>query len=190
MARKFLSFLSVLMMFNATYAFAGVVGTGSVGVAIPSLQIGDIEEGGDAGYMVGGSVGFRFSKWIQWDVLETYYMSADQHDQYESYMYTGSNWTVGSGFRFGQFSQDSRFHPYASIGLAGSRTNIESGYSYTWQWGFEWNAGVGFLYDFGEETALGIRYRYRSTRISSLLGYPVNLNVNIHTVGIEFAWGR
>lgn len=179
----------ILIIFSSTYAFSGVVGTGSVGVALPSLESGNSEEGGDAGYMVGGSIGWRFSGWVQWDILETYYMSADQHDSYEGYMYTGSNWTIGSGLRFGRFTADSRFHPYVSGGVAGSRTTIESGSVYIWQWGFEWNAGVGFLYDVGESTGLGIRYRYRSTDIPSILGYPVDLNVNIHTVAVEFVWG-
>jgi hypothetical protein len=172
-----------------TAALAGLVGSASVGVVMPNLEAGGVEEAGDSGYIFGGSLGWRFGNVVQWDTIEAFYMSANQSDNLGQY--TANNYSIGSGLRIGSFGKESRFHPYASFGVAGSRTDFEAGgFTLAAEWGFEWNAGVGLLFDLTDQTAAGVRYRYRSTSIPSFLGLPgLDVNVNLHTIAVEFAFG-
>ena len=66
-------------------ALAGLVASGSVGVVMPNLEAGGIEEAGDSGYIFGGSLGWRFGGIVQWDTVESFYMSANQNDNLGQY---------------------------------------------------------------------------------------------------------
>ena len=180
----------LLVVLIVPRAFGGFVATVNVGAAIPSLEVGDVEETGDSGFDIGGSIGFRLSDVVQWDAVELHYMSADQNDSFGSY--EASNLVLGTGFRVGMFSHSSRLHPYVSFGVGGSQVTIEGSGLYARQWGFEWNVGAGLLLNVTEQTALGFRYRYRRTSTDDLLGLSIldNVNVNIQTMGIEFAFGK
>ncbi len=180
----------ILVVSSSSNALAGLVGSVSVGAALPSVELLGVESGGDAGYMLGGSIGWRFGNLIQWDWVETYYMSGEQTDVSGSY--TANNFSFGTGVRIGIFGDDSRFHPYASFGIAASETSTGELFNrYNWQWGFEWNAGVGFLVNITDRFAVGGRYRYRSTSISSDNAFSTNpLDINIHTIGGEIVWGH
>jgi len=182
--------LAAAMISLPTVASAGMVTSVGIGVAMPSLEVNNFEEAGDSGFDIGGSIGFRFSDMVQWDTLEFHYLSADQNDGFGAY--EANNLAVGTGFRVGSFGGESRLHPYASFGIGGSRTTIEGAGVYAWQWGFEWNAGVGLLYDISDQMALGVRYRYRSTSIDYIFGVVLldDVSVNIHTIGLEFAFGN
>ena len=173
-----------------TAAVAGLVATASAGAVIPNLSAGSVEEAGDAGYVFGASLGWRFGDYVQWDTVEASYMSANQNDDLGQY--TTDNYSIGSGFRIGSFGDGSRFHPFVSFGVAGSRTDLNvSGLTAVAEWGFEWNAGAGLIFDLTDQMALGARYRYRSTSIPSILGVPVNdIDVNLHTVAVEFVFGN
>ena len=173
----------------APNAFAGFVSAASFGVVMPSLEAGNLEEAGDAGYVLGASLGWRFGDIFQWDVVDLYYMSADQDDGLG--IYTASNYSAGTGIRLGSFG-DSRLQPYVSFGIAASRTDLEvSGLTSSADWGFEWNAGAGLLFSLSDSLALGVRYRYRSSSIPSVLGIPLNdVNVNLHTIAAEVSFGN
>ena len=170
-------------------ALAGLVASGSVGVVMPNLEAGGIEEAGDSGYIFGGSIGWRFGGIVQWDTVESFYMSANQNDNLGQY--TTNNYSIGSGLRIGSFGGESRFHPFLSFGVAGSRTDLEiSGLTAVAEWGFEWNAGAGLLFAISDQMAVGARYRYRSSSIPSFLGLPgADVNVNLHTIAVEFVFG-
>jgi hypothetical protein len=172
-----------------TGALAGLVASGSAGVVMPNLEAGSIEEAGDAGYVFGGSLGWRFGGIVQWDTVEAFYMSANQNDTLGQY--TTNNYSIGSGLRIGSFGGESRFHPFLSFGVAGSRTDLEvAGLTEVAEWGFEWNAGAGLLFDITDSMAVGARYRYRSSAIPSFLGLPgADVNVNLHTIAVEFVFG-
>ncbi len=172
-----------------TAALAGLVGTASAGVVMPNLEASSVEEAGDSGYAFGGSIGWRFGGIVQWDTVEAAYMSANQNDNLGQY--TANNYSIGSGLRIGGFGGESRLHPYASFGVAASRTDLDvGGLTAVAEWGFEWNAGVGLLFDLTDEMAVGARYRYRSTSIPSFLSLPGrDVNVNLHTIAVEFVFG-
>ena len=182
------------LILASSVSHAGVVGSLSIGTAIPNVEELGVDYAGDAGYMVGGSVGWRFGDLFQWDWVETYYMAGDQTQDtgFGQVSYTASNISLGTGIRIGSFSDESKFHPYVSFGIAGSRTSIGDLFNpSTWQWGFEWNTGLGFLYKATPTTALGIRYRYRATSISGANALsPNSLDIGIHTIGAEIMWGR
>ncbi len=185
-----LSALTVALSFSLpSITLAGLVGTASVGVVMPNLEAGGVEEAGDSGYIFGGSIGWRFGGIVQWDTVETAYMSANQNDILGQY--TTNNYSIGSGLRIGSFGGESRFHPYASFGVAGSRTDLEvGGFTAVAEWGFEWNAGAGLLFDLTDQMAVGARYRYRSSSIPSFLSLPGgDVNVNLHTIAVEFLFG-
>ena len=180
----------ILVVSSSSNALAGLVGSVSVGAALPSVEELGAESGGDAGYMLGGSIGWRFGNLIQWDWVETYYMSGEQTGV--SGPFTANNVSLGTGVRIGSFGDDFRFHPYASFGIAASETSTGNLFSRdNWQWGFEWNAGIGFLYNVSDRFAIGARYRYRSTSISRNNALSLNpLDINIHTIGAEIMWGH
>ena len=171
-----------------TAAVAGLVATASAGAVIPNLSAGSVEEAGDAGYVFGASLGWRFGDYVQWDTVEASYMSANQNDDLGQY--TTDNYSIGSGFRIGSFGDGSRFHPFVSFGVAGSRTDLNvSGLTAVAEWGFEWNAGAGLIFDLTDQMAVGARYRYRSTSIPSFLSLPSG-DVNLHTVAVEIVFGN
>lgn len=185
--RKLVNALVLLLFVSvSSNALAGLVGSLSVGTAIPNIEQLGVEYDGDAGYMIGGSIGWRFGNFVQWDWVETYYMSS------ENAGYTTNNVAIGTGVRIGSFGEDSRFHPYVSFGIGASETSEGDLFNIgARQWGFEWNAGLGVLYNFSDRTALGLRYRYRSTSISSNNAFSfLPLDVNIHTIGAEIVWGH
>ncbi len=172
-----------------TAAVAGLVATASAGAVMPNLSAGSFEGTGDAGYVFGASLGWRFGDYVQWDTVEASYMSANQKDALLG-QYKTDNHSIGSGFRIGSFGDGSRFHPFVSFGVAGSRTDLD-GIAQLAEWNFEWNAGAGLIFDLTDQIAVGARYRYRSTSIPSILGVPVNdVNVNLHTVAVEFVFGN
>ena len=173
-----------------TAAVAGLVATASAGAVMPNLSAGSFEGTGDAGYVFGASLGWRFGDYVQWDTVEASYMSANQNDDLGQY--TADNYSIGSGFRIGSFGDGSRFHPFVSFGVAGSRTDLNvSGLTAVAEWGFEWNAGAGLIFDLTDQMAVGARYRYRSTSIPSFLGLPSgDVNVNLHTVAVEIVFGN
>ena len=172
-----------------TAAVAGLVATASAGAVIPNLSAGSVEEAGDAGYVFGASLGWRFGDYVQWDTVEASYMSANQNDALLG-QYKTDNHSIGSGFRIGSFGDGSRFHPFVSFGVAGSRTDLNvSGFPAVAEWGFEWNAGAGLIFDLTDQIAVGARYRYRSTSIPSFLSLPSG-DVNLHTVAVEFVFGN
>ena len=53
--------LILLVVLIAPRAFGGFVATVNVGAAMPSLEVGNLSEGGDAGFILGGSLGWRIS---------------------------------------------------------------------------------------------------------------------------------
>ena len=169
-----------------TAAVAGLVATASAGAVMPNLSAGSFEGTGDAGYVFGASLGWRFGDYVQWDTVEASYMSANQNDDLGQY--TADNYSIGSGFRIGSFGDGSRFHPFVSFGVAGSRTHLD-GIALLTEWNFEWNAGAGLIFDLTDQMAVGARYRYRSTSIPSFLSLPSG-DVNLHTVAVEFVFGN
>jgi len=182
--------LILLVVLIAPRAFGGFVATVNVGAAMPSLEVGNLSEGGDAGFILGGSLGLRTRDLIQWDVVEGFFATADQSDALGSY--TARNWGIGTGVRFGIFGGDSWIRPYASLGIGAGGTRIEAGgLSEEPETGFQWNVGVGFLLRPTEAGALGVRYRYHSSSVPSVLGIPLtDVNVNLHTITAEFLFGN
>ena len=58
------------------------------------------------------------------------------------------------------------------------------------QWALEWSAGAGVEFQIDYFTAVGVRYRYRSTRLDTYL--PVSAGetrMNLHTIAIELVLG-
>ena len=160
------------------------------GVTLTSAEVVGVEADGDTGYNVGGSFGLQFGDYVRWDIFDLAYMSADQTDV--SGAWDSSALSLGAGLRFGAFSPEMKFHPYASAGVAGNRVEIGQGSSVRWQWGFEWNVGVGAEYMLSESVMLGLRYRYRRTDINLLYYIPaygfytsVNYKVNLQTISLE-----
>ena len=184
------SLACALMVFSSSAALAGLVATASIGAAIPSLEQFDTTLDGDSGYSIGGSLGMRFGDMIQWDTAELSYQSADQNDIFLG-QYTSSALTIGTGIRLGMFGDDSKFHPYVSFGLGGSRDNFESGgLDVITEWGFEWNAGGGILFDVTDSVSVGARYRYRSNSFDEAFGVPISeVTIGVHNISFEIAFG-
>jgi len=176
------SLACALMVFSSSAALAGLVATASIGTAIPSVEQGGVQFDGDAGFNLGASLGIRIGDMIQWDAIEVNYMSSDQVDNLFG-NYTAKDTTIGTGVRVGLFGGNSRFHPYASIGIGGTRIDVVD------QWGFEWNVGGGILFDLTDSLAVGVRYRYRGAKIDSSGISGSDLDVNTQTVAFEVVFG-
>ena len=171
-------------------AGAGPVVTGHVGIGLPRAQAGALEESGDLGTALGASVGWRFDEFVQWDAVEFGYVSAPQQDAFGS---TPANQlALGTAVRLGIFRDSARLHPYASFGFGGSRTSWEIiGFPDVDEWGFEWSAGGGFLYNFTPTMAAGLRYRYRGATLDSLPGAPQQeVDVRVHAIEVELSFGH
>ena len=190
--RAFMSsvFLVALMSFSPSTALADWIATASIGAAIPSLEQFDTTIDGDSGYSIGGSLGMRFGDMIQCDTAELSYQSADQNDIFLG-QYTSSALTIGTGIRLGMFGDGSKFHPYVSFGLGGSRDNFEAGgVDVITEWGFEWNAGGGVLFDVTDSVSVGARYRYRSNSFDEAFGVPISeVTIGVHNISFEIAFG-
>lgn len=172
-------------------AAAGLVASLSAGAAMPNIESSVSQaERNSTGFLVGGGIGMRFGDFFQWDVAETYLMGNE-----DDFGTNAFNYSIGTGVRLGTFGGDSKFHPYASFGIGAGRFSVGNFISPSaWQWGFEWNTGVGVLYELSDEAALGFRYRYWSSSTSgwwdaNSLSYH-DLDVNIHTIGVEVLFGR
>ena len=194
-SRLLLSLLLLLLLPLAVVLAAGAAGAGPivaghVGVGLPRAQAGALEESGDLGVALGASLGWRFDEFVQWDAVEFGYLSAPQQDAFGSY--TASQLAVGTGLRLGVFRDSARLHPYMSFGFGGSRTSWEIiGFPDVAQWGFEWSAGAGFLFDLTPTMAAGLRYRYRGATLDSLPGAPQqDVDVRVHAIEVELSFGQ
>ena len=167
---------------------ASLVGTASGGVALPRLQAGDEEAKGETGYDFGLSLGWQLNDWIRWDAFEFHYISVSHANVFGNF--TTDDLSLGSGARIGIFKRSWRVHPYVSAGVGGSRISYEQGPAIRYEWGLEWNAGGGIEFQVDYFTAVGVRYRYRSAKLDSLGDIPgPEIRLNIHTLGLEFAFG-
>ena len=183
-------FFSLALLLTSSRAFAELTGSLGIGAAIPSIEQGGVELDGSAGYSLSASFGSRLSDFIQWDAVELAYSSADQNTAGIG-TYTASSFAIGTGIRIGNFDHDVKFHPYGSFGVGGARVDFEqAGSSFFAEWGFEWSVGAGALYDVSDGKAIGARYRYRSSSYDEILGVAIpEINVNIHTITFEIAFG-
>lgn len=174
---------------TAPAATAEFVGGFELGLAVPSIEASGFEGNGNTGVDVGGFAGYRYSDILQWDVVELHYMSAAQDDAFGPY--TTSNLALGTGVRLGLFGENSIVHPYFSMGVGGSRVNIEAaGVDFKVEWGFEWNVGIGVLVDASANTSMGVRYRYRTSSISdNPFVVADDIDINLHTIDFELVFG-
>ena len=181
------SLLFVLLAFPSS-ALASLVGTAFGGVALPYIQADDIEADGDTGYDFGVSLGWQLNDWVRWDAFEFHYISVNNSNVLGNF--TTDNLALGSSARVGIFKRDWRLHPYISAGVGGSRVSHEQGPVIVYEWGLEWNAGGGVEFQLDHFTAVGVRYRYRSAKLDTLGSVPGSkIELNMHTIGAEFAFG-
>ena len=187
--RKFLGtgLLFVLLAFPSS-TLASLVGTAFGGVALPNIQADEIEADGDTGYDFGVSLGWQLNDWVRWDAFEFHYISVNNANVLGKF--TTDNLALGSSARVGIFKRDWRLHPYISAGVGGSRISHEQGPVILYERGLEWNAGGGVEFQLDYFTAVGVRYRYRSTKLDTLGSVPGSkIELNMHTIGVEFAFG-
>ena len=180
--------IAILLVMATTPVAASLVGTVSGGIAMPRLQANGAEASGDIGYDFGLSLGWQLNDWVRWDAFEFHYLSTNQNNVFGNF--TSDSLLLGSAARLGIFKRDWRIHPYLSGGVAGNRLSYEQGPSIVHQWALEWSAGAGVEFQIDYFTAVGVRYRYRSTRLDAYL--PISAGearANIHTIAIELAFG-
>jgi opacity protein-like surface antigen len=115
-------------------------------------------------------------------------MSTNQNNVFGNF--TSDSLILGSAARVGIFKRDWRIHPYLSGGVGGNWLSHEQGPLVQQQWALQWSAGAGIEFQIDYFTAVGVRYRYRSTRLDS---YPPisagEVQANVHTIAIELVVG-
>ena len=179
---------TALLLGAPSAGLASLVGTVGGGVALPTLEAGGAQEDGQTGYEVGLSLGWQLNDWLRWDAFEFHYTGVDHDSAFG--VFSTDSLAFGSGLRVGLFQRDRRLHPYVSAGVAGNRLSHEQGPTDSYRWGLEWSAGGGFEYQLDPFTAVGVRYRYRSTTVDGLPGISSgDVRLNMHTVNLEFVFG-
>ena len=177
-----------LLLCVPSHGHASLVGTVGGGVALPSLEAGGAQANSETGYEVGLSLGWQLNDWLRWDTFEFHYTGVDQDNVFGNF--GTDSLAFGTGLRVGLFQRDWRLHPYVSAGVAGNRVSHEQGPIDTYRWGLEWSAGGGIEFQLDYFTAVGVRYRYRSTKLDGLPGLPGgDVHLNAHTIGVEFVFG-
>ncbi len=183
-------FCFLVPLLASSSASGELVGSLRIGAAIPSIKTGGVELDGDSGYSIDASFGLRISDFVQWDVAEIAYSSADQNGAGIG-TFTASSLMFGTGIRIGALGPDSKFHPYGSFGIGGALVDFEQGkFTGHTEWGFEWSVGAGVLYDISDGKSIGARYRYRSSSYDEVSGFAIlEIDINIHTIAFEIAFG-
>jgi opacity protein-like surface antigen len=188
MPRAAATLIAVFLVMASTPIAASLVGTVSGGVAMPRLEANGAEASGEIGYDIGLSLGWQLNDWVRWDAFEFHYMSTNQNNVFGNF--TSDSLILGSAARVGIFKRDWRIHPYLSAGVGGNWLSHEQGPSVQQQWALQWSAGAGIEFQIDYFTAVGVRYRYRSTRLDS---YPPvsagETRMNLHTIAIELVVG-
>lgn len=187
----------------------GFYGTLRGGVSFPSSVIdaysneaGHLEF--DAGYQAGFSGGFQLTEWVRWDLVDFSYFRSDRtsasgwSDLPEGLFvgYWGNGLSITTGFRFGDFRASSRFRPYVSMGLGGSRAKVNLDGNETSEWGLDANVGFGIEFVVWKHMAIGLRYQFRWVNMN--VDFPpvpppnglrlVDLSMQYQTLALELVF--
>lgn len=193
MPRAGATLIAVFLVMASTPIAASLVGTVSGGVAMSRLEANGTEASGELGYDFGLSLGWQLNDWVRWDAFEFHYLSTNYSSTNQNNVFgnfTSDSLILGSAARVGIFKRDWRIHPYLSGGVGGNWLSHEQGPLIQHQWALQWSAGAGIEFQIDYFTAVGVRYRYRSTRLDS---YPPvsagETRMNLHTIAIELVVG-
>jgi opacity protein-like surface antigen len=136
----------------------------------------------DPGFRIGIAGGYNLNSWSAIE-LETGFLRNGIKD-------SGNAWfgavpvLANAVFRY---ENDSKFVPYAGIGVGGAYTMVEgSGDSHT-DFVFAWQAMVGVRYELSKSAAFDLGYKMFSTADQTYNGTKVS-DFYSHMIGLGFIW--
>lgn len=167
MKRLAVVLLGVVLLFFSLQAnvHAGMKTYASLqaGVALPEFSPsgGGSDLGGKNGLLIGASIGIQPTDFFRWDTLQLSYFNVWQSKVGGNAVgFNFSDLSLGTGFRVGYFGRDWKIHPYATLGLDGSRSIYQVGAERESRWYFQWSVGFGAEYPVMDRVSLGARYQF------------------------------
>ena len=149
-----------------------------LGTARTSLSKDSSSEGG---FTMEAAAGVTLSNRVRWDVMGIAYSKWDGSSPQGRY--NGSRLDIASNIWLGNFTHANRFRPYVGGGI-GAAQMVETSYD---DWNFAWAVGGGFEYEINSAFAVGPRYVFRQTSVTS--GGP-DTNANTHEFTLSIVWSN